>query len=252
MRTQFIILSVKILLLVFFTTSVAFAFNERQIQDSELQQRGASSTIEAFVSIEDRKLYVYKNKKRIRSYSIGVGKEGYETPVGEFAINSVDWNPDWMPPDSEWSRNEIYRRPGDPENPLGLVRMVFKPTYNVHGTLEHWSVGRASSRGCIRLKNTDVINLARLLMNETGTKYPDDFFDNVLNNRFRMERVQLSESVPFTVKNKFEGDIYLPEYTDVELYSRIMPEPRMLQSGYDVWMANNMSESLPGSHTHKK
>lgn len=102
------------------------------------------------------------------------------------------------------------------------------------------------------MKNTDVINLARLLMRETGAEYSDDFFDNVLDNRFKMERVKLPVSVPFTVKRKFEGYIYSPEYIHVELNSRKVPEPRMLQSGYAVWKANNLEEPLPGSHTHRK
>jgi lipoprotein-anchoring transpeptidase ErfK/SrfK len=52
-----------------------------------------------------------------------------------------------------------YVPPG-PSNPLG-VRAIYLgwSEYRIHGTNMPWSIGRASSSGCIRMHNADVIDL---------------------------------------------------------------------------------------------
>lgn len=220
---------------------------DNAVDHTAIQPELGLSHIEVFASIDDRMLYVYKNNRLVQSYPVAVGKEDYETPEGTFGLNQVDWNPDWMPPDSEWSRSQSYKRPGDPENPLGLVRLVFKPSYNIHGTLEHWSVGEASSRGCIRLKNTDVINFARFLMNETGAVETNDFYQKVLNNPYRMERVQLPQTIPFTVKKQFEGNVYLKNFHNLESspVSRRSIEPGTLFPDRQQTILRSITELLP-------
>lgn len=52
-------------------------------------------------------------------YAISVGTREYPTPQGEFGIHQIDWNPDWTPPDSDWSKDENYKKPGQEGNPTG-------------------------------------------------------------------------------------------------------------------------------------
>ena len=49
---------------------------------------------------------------------------------------------------------------GGPDNPLGARAMYLGSTlYRIHGTNEPWTIGKAVSSGCIRMRNEDVIDL---------------------------------------------------------------------------------------------
>jgi lipoprotein-anchoring transpeptidase ErfK/SrfK len=63
-------------------------------------------------------------------------------------------------------RNRAFGMAGGPLNPLG-ARAIYlyqngrDTLYRIHGTNEPESIGRASSSGCIRMRNMDVIDLYR-------------------------------------------------------------------------------------------
>jgi len=76
-----------------------------------------------------------------------------------------EW-PDWRPPQSMIERERQNGRilpahmPGGPENPLGARALYLGSTlYRIHGTNQPWTIGRAVSSGCIRMRNEDVIDL---------------------------------------------------------------------------------------------
>jgi lipoprotein-anchoring transpeptidase ErfK/SrfK len=49
---------------------------------------------------------------------------------------------------------------GGPNNPLGARAMYLGSTlYRIHGSNEPWTIGQNVSSGCIRMRNTDVIDL---------------------------------------------------------------------------------------------
>jgi murein L,D-transpeptidase YcbB/YkuD len=108
-------------------------------------------------------LYVYENGERTRTYSVSVGLPGYETPSGEYRIREVIWNPWWHPPNSEWARGRTPEAPGSPTNPMGRVKLHFAPLLYIHGTPEAEALGYPASRGCVRMRNEDVIELTRLI-----------------------------------------------------------------------------------------
>ena len=50
--------------------------------------------------------------------------------------------------------------PGGPENPLGARALYLGNTlYRIHGTNQAQTIGGAVSSGCIRMRNSDVIDL---------------------------------------------------------------------------------------------
>jgi lipoprotein-anchoring transpeptidase ErfK/SrfK len=58
---------------------------------------------------------------------------------------------------------------GGPNNPLGARAMYLGSTlYRIHGSNQPWSIGRAVSSGCIRMRNEDVIDLYERV--KVGTK----------------------------------------------------------------------------------
>lgn len=50
--------------------------------------------------------------------------------------------------------------PGGHNNPLGARALYIGSTlYRIHGTNQPWTVGTATSSGCIRLTNEDIVDL---------------------------------------------------------------------------------------------
>ena len=98
----------------------------------------------------------------IATMRVAVGMSRYPTPRGDFEITSIDWNPRWVPPPSPWAAKERTMGPG-PNNPMGRVKLNFRPLYFLHGTPFEQSIGSAASHGCIRLHNEDAIALALLV-----------------------------------------------------------------------------------------
>ncbi len=92
------------------------------------------------------------------TYPIGVGREGWGTPLGKTRITAKVANPSWTPPAS--IRKEHAEKgdplplvvPAGPDNPLGqfALRLAI-PGYLLHGTNKPWGVGMRVSHGCIRL-----------------------------------------------------------------------------------------------------
>jgi len=101
-------------------------------------------------------LEVYLKDKFIKSYPIGLGKNG-STPTGEFNVTSKLVEPSWFRPGGEVPY-------GDPENPLGTRWIGFKGSYGIHGTWEPESIGGQESRGCVRMLNRDVEELFDLVV----------------------------------------------------------------------------------------
>ncbi len=92
------------------------------------------------------------------TYPIGIGRVGWETPLGATTVVSKAENPSWWVPASV--RREHAEMgdplpslvPPGPENPLGTrVLKLEMPGYLIHGTNQPYGVGMRVSHGCIRL-----------------------------------------------------------------------------------------------------
>jgi lipoprotein-anchoring transpeptidase ErfK/SrfK len=163
---------------------------------------GVDATIRLEASLSDRTLRVLAaDGSELKTYPITIGKERHPTPTGSFNIRRIIWNPRWVPPDSEWARNERPREPGDPANPMGRAKIFFRaPTYYIHGTNDVRSLGRAASHGCIRLRNEDVMDLARLLMEHGGATRPESWFQRVISRVRSSEEVHLARPIPLAIR----------------------------------------------------
>jgi lipoprotein-anchoring transpeptidase ErfK/SrfK len=138
-----------------------------------------------------RELYVLSGERVIRRFPVSVGQEGYDTPAGNFSIRHMVWNPDWRPPHSPWARDHHYEEPNSPGNPMGHVKMFFKdPDLYIHGTGLPSSLGQARSHGCIRMRDIDAVELAKIVMVNGGARQGKDFYDDVLG------RPNVSHDVP--------------------------------------------------------
>ncbi|HEX8829950.1 MAG TPA: L,D-transpeptidase [Longimicrobium sp.] len=153
------------------------------------------------IDLSDRKLYVMDGEEVVESYSVAVGKPQHPTPRGNFATRRIVWNPRWVPPNERWARDKAPRAPGDPRNPMGRVKIFFSdPDYYIHGTRDVDSLGEAESHGCVRMRNSEVIALAKMVMEHGGARRDPGWFRRVLNRVTRTQEVRLSNAVPVRVR----------------------------------------------------
>jgi murein L,D-transpeptidase YcbB/YkuD len=172
---------------------------------AELEASAETESAAAFsliVDVSDRKLYVMEGSTVARSFSVAVGKKGHPTPRGSYRIQHVVWNPRWVPPKAEWAKDKTPKAPGDPNNPMGKAKLFFKqPDYFIHGTNEPGTVGTASSHGCVRMRNEDVIELAKLVMKHGGQPQAASWYRRVLNQAKSQREVRLSQGVPVRIRD---------------------------------------------------
>ncbi|WP_280770824.1 L,D-transpeptidase family protein [Salipaludibacillus daqingensis] len=95
------------------------------------------------VSIGERQLKLFYNGIIQKQYPIAVGRMLHQTPVGDYII--------------------INKAP-NPGGAFGTMWMsLSKQHYGIHGTNDPASIGQAVSRGCIRMFNSDVEELASIV-----------------------------------------------------------------------------------------
>lgn len=119
------------------------------------------------VNLAEMRLYYYPEpsggERVVMTFPIGIGQEGWGTPLGVTAVVGKIKDPSWTVPDSIRAEHE---RNGDtlpgvvppgPDNPLGAYAMRLGLTsYLIHGTNKPYGIGRRASHGCIRLYPEDI------------------------------------------------------------------------------------------------
>jgi len=97
-------------------------------------------------------------EQEVLTYPIGIGRIGWETPLGSTTVVSKAKDPQWWVPTSV--RREHAEMgdplpavvPAGPDNPLGTrVLKLDIPGYLIHGTNQPYGVGMRVSHGCVRL-----------------------------------------------------------------------------------------------------
>ncbi|HZR58082.1 MAG TPA: L,D-transpeptidase [Terriglobales bacterium] len=108
------------------------------------------------VSLIDRKLAVLEGRQVLRTFPVAVGAEVSPSPEGEFQIINRVANPAYYHPGTVI--------PAGIDNPIGPRWIgLDQKGYGIHGTNQPLSVGHAASHGCIRLRNSDVVQLFEMV-----------------------------------------------------------------------------------------
>ena len=117
------------------------------------------------VRTPERALYYVLGDGQARRYKVGVGREGFQWSGNSRIVAKQEW-PTWRPPQVMIEREAAkgHMLPdimeGGPENPLGARAMYIGGTmFRIHGTNNSASIGGAVSSGCIRMMNSDVMDL---------------------------------------------------------------------------------------------
>ncbi len=152
------------------------------------------------VNLAELRLYYFHDGK-VLTFPVGVGREGWGTPVCLTKIVAKTKLPTWNVPESirtARAQEGVHLPksvPPGPENPLGDYAMrlsVSGGTYLMHGTNDVTGVGRRSSSGCIRMFPEDIEELFALV--SVGTPV------NIINEAFKVgwdgTRLYLESHVP--------------------------------------------------------
>ncbi|MEL6938193.1 MAG: L,D-transpeptidase family protein [Cyanobacteria bacterium J06598_1] len=116
-----------------------------------------SETLKLELRLSERRLSVYRGEMLVANYTVAVGREGWQTPTGEFRVFQKQSDPSWEHPFT----GEVI--PPGPENPLGTRWIGFwsdgQNSIGFHGTPDESVIGSAVSHGCVRMRNEDVLAL---------------------------------------------------------------------------------------------
>ncbi|MBR9989660.1 MAG: L,D-transpeptidase [Gemmatimonadetes bacterium] len=168
------------------------------------------------VNVPANRLYVYEDGVRTRTYAVSVGLVGYETPAGSYKIREVIWNPWWHPPKSDWAVGRTPEPPGE-TNPMGRVKLNFGPLLYIHGTSDYQALGNPASRGCVRMRNEDVIELTRLVHEYASPKLDQAVLETLIGSPVMTRTIRLAKTVKFTAEYQVAtiDDGFLILYPDV-------------------------------------
>ncbi len=95
------------------------------------------------ISLKKRNLTLFNNGRIEKQFPIAVGRMLHHSPTGNFVI--------------------VNKHP-NPGGPFGTMWMsLSKQHYGIHGTNNPSSIGKAVSKGCIRMHNKNVEALSRIV-----------------------------------------------------------------------------------------
>ena len=126
------------------------------------------------INISEMRLYHFYKQKGVhlvKTYPIGIGDEGNNTPEGKFKVTEKIVHPAWhVPAAIRKEKPELPEVvPAGPNNPMGDYAMrLSNGTVLIHGTNIPWGIGKRVSHGCIRLYPEDIKELFH--NTPTGTK----------------------------------------------------------------------------------
>ena len=119
---------------------------------------------------EYRMYYFPKGQNVVHTFPLGIGREGWGSPLGTGRVTVKTPNPAWYPPKSI---REEHAAEGDilptvvppgPDNPLGPYKMTLSfPGYLIHGSNKKFGIGMRVSHGCFRMLNHNVLELAGMV-----------------------------------------------------------------------------------------
>jgi lipoprotein-anchoring transpeptidase ErfK/SrfK len=135
----------------------------RRVLRPETTTRELDKRFHVFLAVNRnrKELRYFVAEKLVKTYSVAIGRIGFETPAGLYEIQSKAVNPAWYVPKEAWAGDLAGKiiPPGDPQNPLKARWMGFWDGAGIHGTAESDSIGSAASHGCIRMRVADVKEL---------------------------------------------------------------------------------------------
>jgi len=111
----------------------------------------------AVVDLSDFELTIHSHGYFVKRYQVGIGKAG-SSPIGKFTVLDKLKDPTYYGPDGLVMAND------DPANPLGEYWIDIGDSFGIHGTIDPESIGKAESKGCIRMHADDIAEVYNFLI----------------------------------------------------------------------------------------
>jgi lipoprotein-anchoring transpeptidase ErfK/SrfK len=163
----------------------------------------ADAPVALYADLGARMITVQAGGQKVKTFAVSVGQPRYPTPPGTYKIRKIIWNPSWRPPpDSKWAQGKTAKGPGEPGNPMKVVKIFFKePDYYIHGTDDVESLGGAESHGCLRMAPEDVTELAKYVMEHGGQPHDENWFWRIIHSRREEKVIYLDNPIQLTVSD---------------------------------------------------
>lgn len=162
------------------------------------------------LSMSELRLYYFpKDSPFVMTYPVAMGRVGWRTPTMRTSVVKKTADPTWHVPKSiaehHYEATGIHLPetigPG-PDNPLGPFAIYLgAKSILIHGTNAQSKVGQFVSSGCIRMYNSDVQELYKLV--KIGTRV------TIINHQFKL--------------GKLGNNLYLEVHKKVDINSPISP-----------------------------
>ncbi|MGZ5010327.1 MAG: L,D-transpeptidase family protein [Methylobacter sp.] len=117
------------------------------------------------LNLANMRMFYYSPKQpdAVFTYPIGIGRESWDTPLGQTTITAKTVRPTWTVPESVRREHEAKDDPlpkvvpPGPDNPMGEYALLLGfSSYLIHGTNKPYGVGMQVSHGCVRLYPEDI------------------------------------------------------------------------------------------------
>lgn len=155
---------------------------------------------------EFRMYYFAKPGQPPLTFPIGIGTLEFPTPLVETSVTVKAEKPTWYPPASIRARHlkeegvpMPAKVPPGPENPLGPYAMrLALDSYLIHGTNKRFGIGMAVSHGCIRMNNSDIAKLFKMVPVGTPVRIVREPVKVALKNGLLWAEVHPDETLPLS------------------------------------------------------
>jgi murein L,D-transpeptidase YcbB/YkuD len=199
---------------------------------------GPPSTLRLVVNAPAFRLEVWERGELTRTFPVAIGKPSHRTPIGNYNISHIDWNPWWHPPNSAWARNARPTPPG-PDNPMGRAKLYFRNLYYIHGSPAAETMGAAASHGCIRMTNEDVVELGRIVHRHAAPHVSAELLRTIIGNPRGTRQVRMRPAVPLEIRYDIAEVVDGALKLHPDVYNRVGNAAHehavqaLIQEGYD-------------------
>ncbi|KAB0772405.1 L,D-transpeptidase family protein [Pseudomonas aeruginosa] len=154
------------------------------------------------INLAEYRLYYYpKGQNVVHTYPLGIGREGWGSPIANTRITAKTKDPAWYPPASIRAEHAADGDPlptvvpPGPDNPLGPYKLTLGvPGYLIHGSNKKFGIGTRTSHGCFRMYNADVTHLFSMISVGTSVRIINEPYKFGVSNG----KVYLEAHTPLT------------------------------------------------------
>ena len=176
------------------------------------------------INLPSFQMTLWQNGSEVSMYPVGIGLVDYPVAISLRSARTIEWNPVWIPPSSDWIESSSTVKAGeivlptDPRNPLGKVKIPLGYGYLLHQAKGPSDMGSLVSHGCVRVMQKDLYDLAEKIVAARSLNVtPDQIRAAKLNKKTLIADIDPQLSVEITYDTIVVENGKLNVYPDVYL-----------------------------------